>query len=682
VGKTAEAYPHKERNMSIRHAMVTALLASRATEGSGTELEISTVVVLGQPWEIALYRSAPSDATAVRLTYTAGVSLTTPNGSPLASGDSLRLSTYPVILLDGREPSSRLDAEEVRITFLARRRSVRDIIIRLAFLRLAFLCDADRDGQLDATETPPGWQWGTGKLGPVLLVNNDRDVTRAGGSRRDRLDSRAGGPLDFDDMAPMAISAEGPGDLPAQFRLLLQVSDAAAEKIRIFDVSTAVAKVLVEPGRPRASVPYVTGHRPLRAEGLQYPDAGFSGLITVDLLLTEDDEPIASFRVIFRVAPWIMASNLRPPKRVFMCEIQDVESGNAAALATVAKAAESVGAEFVKVPSQQNRSDRWIQDELEIGYSQAPGKTLGVVLDSPRDRGLDTYPERLIAPDFGWVTRGDDTAPRNSLESFGNLEVSPPVTVDGRSYPLGRIIFGGAHPTGIGRRMMKVVSDFLYAQQVQSPIELYSDWLSVGHVDEFMSFVPANDALGFRLLLASPDAAWRVLQRAQAQGHGQVPWLVGKRRADGGRAEVTVDDVLNNTALQEANAKYQRYIDWNRGVLIEELGLTPPHIIDLPVLYQPERGRAGAYFPDVVNMLVLGSTIVIPKPFGPEPSGVCLIEEEIISLLQPIGLTCVFVDTWYSYHILSGEIHCGTNAYREPLPTPWWEILPPHASNI
>ena len=216
--------------MSIRHAMVTALLASRATDTSGAELEISTVVVLGQPWEIALYRSAPSDATAVRLTYTAGVSLTTPDGSPLASGDSLRLSTYPVILLDGRGPSSRLDAEELRITFLARRRSVRDIIIRLTFLRLAFLCDADRDGQLDAAEAPPGWQWGTGKLGPVLLVNNDRDVTRTTGPRRDRLDSRAGGPLDFDDMAPMAISAEGPSDLPAQFRLMLQVSDAAAEK--------------------------------------------------------------------------------------------------------------------------------------------------------------------------------------------------------------------------------------------------------------------------------------------------------------------------------------------------------------------------------------------------------------------------------------------------------------------
>lgn len=44
-----------------------------------------------------------------------------------------------------------------------------------------------------------------------------------------------------------------------------------------------------------------------------------------------------------------------------------------------------------------------------------------------------------------------------------------------------------------GRRMAKVVRDFLKAQQVQAPVEIYSDWLWVGHVDEFLSFVPTSD---------------------------------------------------------------------------------------------------------------------------------------------------------------------------------------------
>lgn len=41
--------------------------------------------------------------------------------------------------------------------------------------------------------------------------------------------------------------------------------------------------------------------------------------------------------------------------------------------------------------------------------------------------------------------------------------------------------------------MTKVVQDFLWAQKVQDPVALFSDWLYVGHVDEFMTFVPAPD---------------------------------------------------------------------------------------------------------------------------------------------------------------------------------------------
>lgn len=37
------------------------------------------------------------------------------------------------------------------------------------------------------------------------------------------------------------------------------------------------------------------------------------------------------------------------------------------------------------------------------------------------------------------------------------------------------------------------VRDFLYAQRVQAPVELYSDWLAVGNVNEFVTFVPTSD---------------------------------------------------------------------------------------------------------------------------------------------------------------------------------------------
>jgi protein-arginine deiminase len=41
--------------------------------------------------------------------------------------------------------------------------------------------------------------------------------------------------------------------------------------------------------------------------------------------------------------------------------------------------------------------------------------------------------------------------------------------------------------------MSKSLLDFLCAQQVQAPVELFSDWLMTGHVDEFMCFVPVDD---------------------------------------------------------------------------------------------------------------------------------------------------------------------------------------------
>lgn len=52
-------------------------------------------------------------------------------------------------------------------------------------------------------------------------------------------------------------------------------------------------------------------------------------------------------------------------------------------------------------------------------------------------------------PDFGYVTREAHRKDVSSLDSFGNLEVSPPVVVDGKNYPLGRILIGVAFPTWV-----------------------------------------------------------------------------------------------------------------------------------------------------------------------------------------------------------------------------------------
>ncbi|NXG40003.1 PADI2 deiminase, partial [Dromaius novaehollandiae] len=284
-------------------------------------------------------------------------------------------------------------------------------------------------------------------------------------------------------------------------------------------------------------------------------------------------------------------------------------------------------------------------------------------------------------PDFGYVTREPLFEAVTSLDSFGNLEVSPPVTVGGKEYPLGRILIGSSFPTSAGRRMTKVVRDFLYAQQVQCPVELYSDWLTVGHVDEFVTFVPSPGAKGFRMLMASPAACYKLFREKQKEGRGEATMFKGKGSPGScGHSDtkrVTINKVLSNDTMVRQNQYVQRCIDWNRDILKKELGLTESDIIDLPALFKmDEEGKAVAYFPNMVNMIVLSRDLGIPKPFGPVVEGECCLERHVRSLLEPLGLMCSFIDDVSSYHKNLGEVHCGTNVHRRPFSFKWWHVMP------
>ncbi|NWU47268.1 PADI2 deiminase, partial [Dromas ardeola] len=284
-------------------------------------------------------------------------------------------------------------------------------------------------------------------------------------------------------------------------------------------------------------------------------------------------------------------------------------------------------------------------------------------------------------PDFGYVCREPLFEAITSLDSFGNLDVSPPVTVRGKEYPLGRILIGSSFPTSAGRRMTRVVRDFLYAQQVQAPVELYSDWLSVGHVDEFVTFVPTSDTKRFRMLMASPAACYKLFREKQKEGQGEATMFKGKGTAGSFcRAltkRVTINKVLSNDILVQQNQYVQRCVDWNRDVLKKELGLTEEDIVDLPALFKLDKqGKAVPYFPNMITMIVLAMDLGIPKPFGPVVGGECCLERLTRSLLEPLGLRCRFLEDVASYHGRLGEVRCGTNVQRRPFAFKWWHVTP------
>lgn len=432
-------------------------------------------------------------------------------------------------------------------------------------------------------------------------------------------------------------------------------------------------------------------------EAHEYPSPSFEGLLTVELFLSVGDKLLGRDRAVFRVAPWIMTPNTLPVEQVYACDVTTSKSSNSQFLSGLKEVCESLGgSDFLKIiPPNENKGltdrdgDRWIQDEIEFGFSQSATHTLPVVCDSPRDRGLDAFPEsRLLGSDFGhFQIEGSSDA--GSLDSFGNLEVSPPVTVGQRRYPLGRIVFGGADYRGYDdepRRMMPELRRFLHAQKVQSPIEIFTDWLHVGHVDEILSFVPADNAKGFKLLLASPSKTKAILSGLREAGHGDAVMFAKKKREnDEGKyvsAEITVNKLLDWSKLWEDNAGYQKLIDLNREILTEGLGLGDADVFAIPVLfYGGKYKRTGAFFPNMVNHLVIGSTSIVPKPYGPVVNGKDIFEEAFCATV-PEREVC-FIDDWYSYHQMLGEVHCGTNARRTPFPeVRWWEHKPEGAYDL
>ncbi len=104
---------------------------------------------------------------------------------------------------------------------------------------------------------------------------------------------------------------------------------------------------------------------------------------------------------------------------------------------------------------------------------------------------------------------------------------------------------------------------------------------------------------------------------------------------------------------------------------------------ELPVLFENVGSNyAAALNPGVTNLVSLplanGTThLVVPDPEGPDqPTDVWAAATK--SALEALGtasnpVQVTFVDVFYSYHDLLGEIHCGTNNVRTPPAGNWWD---------
>lgn len=642
----------------------------------------SVLHVIGTTLKANLNRSAPPNAKFFSVKCTDKVQyIISPQSESTSHLSPVPLVDNSVILITLKEASDHENDSKLSVWYYGSDKNVlHKAVLHLTAVEISLDVDANRDGVVEVNNPNKAtWKWGPEGHGAILLVNCDSESVyrKKMDSERDQIYLTS----DIKDMSPMMLRTKGPAKLPEGYKLVLHICQSDAEKMRVFMSKSGGYPQVLSNASLSKEIKYMGNDAETKfyVEGVKFPDRDFNGLVSIHLSLLEPigegipETPIFTDTVVFRVAPWIMTPNTLKPSEVFVCSTKD----NYQFLKGIRSLVERSGYKLHICYEYLHRGDRWMQDELEFGYIDSPYQSFPVVLDSPRDRALDDFPYHvLLGPDFGYVTREAHRKDVSSLDSFGNLEVSPPVTVGGKDYPLGRIIIGVAFPTtSDGRNMTKVVQDFLWAQAVQEPIALYSDWLQVGHVDEFMTFVPANDKKGFRLLLASPDAGYKLFKKLQNDGYGKAKLFEDIPDEE----KITVDEILADKTLQDENSYVQSCIDWNRDVLKKELGLEDEDIIDLPILFKLVKNETGqqralAYYPDMVNMLVLGKNLGIPKPFGPKVNGQCALEQEMVSLMEGLGLKCTFINDFASYHKLMGEVHCGSNVRRLPSDFKWWNM--------
>jgi len=331
-----------------------------------------------------------------------------------------------------------------------------------------------------------------------------------------------------------------------------------------------------------------------------------------------------------------------------------------------------LGDHFSSVDGPTYGFDVWLQDEIELAWGVAPGgRRMNVAIDSIRDRGLDDMPEDLLrGEDFGVLTWGNGLA--NTLDSFGNLEVSPPV----EGFPQGRIYYGALD--GFAPRDT-VLFDKLERQVIQDPFTVDTSWLCVGHVDEFMSFVPDSNApRGFRFIYTDITLGYALLDAMD-------PGIALDRYAGpNSHGFDTVGDLVTDNGLRLLNEDTQvQILDPILEQMISELGLLDEEIVLFPGIFEEPAGCAGALAaltPGMANLIVTNQPGEPSKVFMADPylraDESDLDADPYIAAVRdamPAELQLHFLDDFQTYHLALGEVHCGTNVVRTPPPEfAWW----------
>lgn len=439
--------------------------------------------------------------------------------------------------------------------------------------------------------------------GALFLPNLDDDAKRCKGSSNlancnDANDEIVNGSEDAKDLAPIKT-------------LALKVSDKARGTITIVSTKSDAIRLFHEKS-PGSFAPVTSGHVFTAAQirkGLSLALEGrehlsdlkrWDGKVTLRYEVTDNGKK-GTDKVSLKVAPLLTHTHHDRIRRLIASPLtSDVNTKTFRRELNAAATKAKLAAAPLYLDT---KSDEWTQDWVEPFYASVPGPkgpvTLHLLLGSDQDRNqAHQQMYTFLGPDMG-VTRLKASKEQiipdrdESFSSFGNLETIPAHP----GYPAGRQIIGGSLDKKQGPSAKTMT--FLQAQGVQDPIWLDTDWLLVGHVDEFVTFLPAkNSKFGFKIAVIDPQGAVDILEKASNEGHGDV--LLNSYKAnteaeekatgDQDKFSVTIDQFLDDPKMLKAQSSTAAKIAANLKILQSKTGVPDADIVRIPGLFRETDG--------------------------------------------------------------------------------------------
>ncbi len=591
------------------------------------------------------------------------------------------------------------------------------------------LADTNRDGIVDQRDAAGRGTW-TKESGAFFLANLDDDLARcaskaADGSRlsdvqlaacNDGADRTINGDEDVKDLARVKVAPAAAGKAD---KVRVEVRGVGASKVNVWvrhgEGSRAGDwKLLPSTGLLPTSL--LSRGVELGIEGKDIiRDASWDGTVTIKVVHQLGGRQVASDSVEMRVAPVLFTNDTMPMTTLLAADnATSVYDETPAAPANDRILGTQVpfradletgleriggGVDLKLLPSldgQRNGTpgtDVWTQDIMEPGFMSIPAAdgtqsmqlwVRAPVRDGRDNSGVNPFRgsgrvifTQLRGPDVAAVQHFDPGyeptvhagTSYDSFGSAGNYGTVPPHEHAGTTYPLGRKIFG-SEGTYTGDPAFNAM---LEAQGYQDPIVVDTSWLGVGHVDEFVSFIPADTERGWAMVVADPQLAVNLLQDLADEGRGDEPLLqpYGFDVTGVTMPTTSIAETLANPAIQSGVRNAVAGVNKALKVIKAETGLTESDIIRVPVLYTGN--RVGVAIPNAANLIGTGHEVVfVAKQHAPAVDGQDLFQSVIEERFAEVGTQVQWVED-YRYAHPGGEIHCVTNVVRDhTVAANWW----------